>query len=153
MKKNRMVLFVAGAAVLATSAIGLAQSEGSQWTEHRFAKRVIAGIEARLNVTEAQREEAKAILKTEEPTIIALAAQAKQEREAITALPAYNQAEVAEIAQKYSATNTAIIVERAKVRLQLRAILTPAQLEQLEKFKALNDDKFDERLDMVIDSL
>ena len=118
-----------------------------------MAQRVIGRFEARLNLTSAQREQAKAILKTEEPTILALAAEAKLERDAMTALPAYNEAEVREIAAKYAATNTDIVVEKAKVRLELRAILTPAQLEQLDALKGKADGRFADRLDSVIDAL
>ena len=153
MKNNRILLLAASLTVLATSAIAIAQSEGPRWTEQRMTRRVIAGIEAHLNITSDQRALVKAILKAEEPTILALSVQAKQEREAMTALPAYNEAEVREIAQKYAATNTDIVVERSKVRLDLRAVLTEQQLQQLEQFKMNVDRHFEERLDMAIGQL
>jgi Spy/CpxP family protein refolding chaperone len=154
MKNNRRLLTITAVlTVLATSAFAFAQSDGYQWTEQRMARHVIAQVEARLNITSEQRTEIRAILKTEEPTILALSVQAREERDAMTALPAYDESAVREIAQKYQVTNTNIVVERAKVRLELRAVLTEQQLEQLEKSKSKMDSRFDERLDMAIGQL
>jgi Spy/CpxP family protein refolding chaperone len=153
MKNTRHFPVAALLTILATSAIAIAQSEGPNWTEQTMAQRVIARIEARLNITSDQRAQVKAILKAEEPTIIALSVQAKQEREAMAALSAYNEDEVREIAQKFAATNTNIVVERAKVRLELRAVLTEQQLQQLEQLQGSVDSRFNQRLDMVIGQL
>ncbi|ADW71066.1 Spy/CpxP family protein refolding chaperone [Granulicella tundricola] len=158
MKNLRLTLITAASlAVLATSAFAFSQSESSRGSQPRMIRRVIARFESRLNITTAQREQVKAILKTEEPTILALAAQAKQEREAMTALPTYNEAQVREVAQQYAATNTNILVERTKVRLELRAVLTPQQLQQLEQFKSTfgagSGDRVGDRLDMVLNQL
>ena len=154
MKSVRSLLIVtATLTVVAASAFAFAQSVGPNWTEQGIAKRVIARVEARLNFTAEQRAEVKAILKAEEPTIVALAAQAKEERDAMAAFPAYNQSEVDGVAQKYAATNTAIVEERAKIRLELRAVLTEEQLEQVEQFKADRDAHFQERLDQLIGQL
>jgi Spy/CpxP family protein refolding chaperone len=150
--KNKFLLITLAAtlAILAFSAIAFSQPENSRWTEQGLARRVIARIESRLNITSEQRAQVKTILETEEPTIVILAAQAKEEREAMTALPAYDEAAVREVAQKYTATNTNIVIERAKIRLELRAVLTPQQLQQLEEFESGMDGRFDERLTMMI---
>ncbi|WP_263375508.1 hypothetical protein [Granulicella aggregans] len=71
----------------------------------------------------------------------------------MTALPAYDEAALREVAQKYAATNTNIIVERAKIRLELRAVLTKQQLQQLEELKSKADGQVSERLDTVIGEL
>jgi Spy/CpxP family protein refolding chaperone len=152
--KNAYLFFVAASlTVFAASSLALAQGENAGRTGGKMTRRVIARVEARLNITTDQRAQIQAIMKAEEPTILALSAQAKQEREAIAALPVYNEAQVHEIAQKYAATNTDIVVERAKIRLELRGILTEQQLQQLEKLKASVDGRFSERLDMVIGQL
>jgi Spy/CpxP family protein refolding chaperone len=148
----------ASLAVLAPMPVAFTQSGGSHGPEPMMVKRMIARVEAKLNITSEQAAQIKAILKAEEPTIIALADQAKAERSAMTALPAYNDVEVRDIAQKYAATNTNIVVERAKLRLELRGVLTPQQLEQLEKLESRitanrMDGQFGERLDMVIGQL
>jgi Spy/CpxP family protein refolding chaperone len=154
MKTNRLLLTaVATLTVLATSAFAFAQSEVSHENEQRLMRRVIARVGARLNITSEQRLQVKAILKAEEPTVVALEAQAKQEREAMTALPAYNEAEVRDIAQKYAATNTDIVVERAKIRLELRAVLTEQQIQRIEQFQSKRGGHFEERLDSVIGQL
>jgi Spy/CpxP family protein refolding chaperone len=149
----KKLILMGVAAVLATSVLAFAQSDNYRWTEQRMARRVVAQAEARLNITPEQRAEIQAILKTEEPAIVALSAQAREERDAMTALPAYDEAAVREVALRYQATNTDIVVERAKVRLELRAVLTPQQLEQLDAMKAKMDSRFVERLDMVIGQL
>ena len=154
MKTSRLLLAVtASLAVLATSAFAASQSEGPDLSNPRLARRVIARVEARLNITSDQRVQIKTILKTEEPTIVALAAQAKSEREAMTALSTYNEAQVRDIAQQYAATNTNIVVERAKVRLELRAVLTEQQLQQIEQLKSSFDGNFGERFDMFVGQL
>jgi Spy/CpxP family protein refolding chaperone len=147
---RRFLTITATLTVVAASAFAFAQSEGPTWNEQGIARRIIARVESRLNITSDQRSQVKAILKAEEPTILALAAQAKEEREAITALPAYNESEVRAVAQKYAATNTNIVVERAKIRLELRAVLTEQQLQQLEQFQADRAGHLEERLDSLI---
>jgi Spy/CpxP family protein refolding chaperone len=150
MKTCRLFTIVAALTLAAASAVAFAQSEGPLGNQQAIVRRMIARLEARLNITSEQRAQMKAILKAEEPTILALAAQAKQEREAMTALPAYNEAEVRAIAQEYAVTNTNIVVERAKVRLELRAVLTEQQLQQLEELKASLGGRLEERLDTLI---
>ena len=87
MKNTHLLPVALTLAALATSTFALSQPEDSRLGEGRVAHRVIARIETKLNITSDQRTQIKAILKTEEPTILALAAQAKEEREAITAIP------------------------------------------------------------------
>ena len=58
--------------------------------------------------------------------------------------------EVREVAQKYAVTNTNIVVERAKIRLELRGVLTEQQLEQIEAFEASRAGHLEERLDTLI---
>jgi Spy/CpxP family protein refolding chaperone len=145
MKNNRILLvFAATLTVFVTSAIAIAQPRGSRWSEQRVTRRVIARMEARLNITSDQRAQVKAILKAEEPTLVALAAQSKEERVAMAALPAYDEAAVRQVAQKYATTNTDILVERAKLRLELRAILTQEQLQKLEELKSKADGRLAE---------
>ena len=136
----------------ALAAVGSSQ-DTSGWVEHRVAKRVIARIEARLNLTDQQREQAKTILKTEEPAILALAQSARQEREEMAAMSTFDQTQAEAVAQKYGATNAAIVVERAKVRLELRAVLNDAQRQQLEQLRARFGSHADERFGELIDLL
>ena len=153
MKNTRYLILAASLAAWATSAFAVAQTGNSRLGDGKVARRVIARIEGRLNITSDQRSQIKTILKTEEPTILALAAEAKQEREAIAAIPSYNEAAVREVAQRYAVTNTDIVVERAKVRLELRAVLTPEQLQKIDSFKGSLDGVLGERLDGFIHQL
>jgi Spy/CpxP family protein refolding chaperone len=154
MKKNTvLVTSVALLAFVATSAFALAQQDDSAWIEQRVAKRIVSRIEGKLNLTVQQREQAKSILKNEEPTILALAGQAKQERAQLAAMQSFDGGQVREIAQQYATTNTDILVERTKVRLEVRAILNDAQRQQLDQMRARVGAHLSDRIDTLIDAI
>lgn len=46
-----------------------------------------------------------------------------------------------------------IVVERSKIRLELRAVLTEQQLHQLDSLRSNVDGRFGDRLDMAIGKL
>lgn len=105
MKHTRRLTFVAGSlAVAPFSAIAIAQTEAPRQPERLVGQRVIARVEALLKLTSDQRVKVKAILVAEEPNIIALHAQAEEEREAMAALTTYDESTLRQIAQKYDST-------------------------------------------------
>ena len=119
----------------------------------QIARRVAARLEARMHITPTQREQAKSILASEKPTILALAQRARQEREELSGLSSFNESQVRDIAGKCAATNTEILVERTKVRLELRAILDDAQRRQLDTLRSRAGTNLSEHLDTLGDAI
>ncbi len=108
----------------------------------------IRRIEHRLGVTAAQREQAKAILAAERPTIAQLRQQAQAERAEMDAQP-FNETQTRDLANKYAQTNTAILVERTKVRSEILGLLTPEQRTKLEQFRAQFEERMNSRLETL----
>jgi Spy/CpxP family protein refolding chaperone len=147
-------LFGLVALTVTATGFGLAQQDdSSRWIEQRVAKRIVSRIEARLNMTIEQREQVKAVLKAEEPTILALAERGKIERDELVQMQTFDEPQVHDVARRYAATNTDILVERAKVRMELLAVLNDAQRQQLEAMRAKLGAHFAERLDSLLDAI
>jgi Spy/CpxP family protein refolding chaperone len=68
-------------------------------------------------------------------------------------LTTFNEAETAAIVAKYADANTASIIEREKLRVELTAILTPAQQEKLDQLHARFGAMVDEQLLTLGDNL
>jgi len=151
MKTIQVVMAGVVAATLMMSALAMAQQDDSRgWIEKRVTKRAVERIEGRLNLTADQREQVRTILRAEEPKMLELAASARQEREEMSAMSSFDADEVREIAAKYAATNGDILVERTKVRLELRAVLNDAQRKQIEAMRARRGGQAGERLKELI---
>ena len=151
MKTIQVVMAGVVAATLMMSALAVAQQDDSRgWIEKRVTKRAVERIEGRLNLTADQREQVRTILRAEEPKMLELAASARQEREEMSAMSSFDADEVREIAAKYAATNGDILVERTKVRLELRAVLNDAQRKQIEAMRARRGGQAGERLKELI---
>jgi protein CpxP len=148
MKTHRLLL--ASFALIATSAFAANRTQA-----HRglLAELIATRIEARLNLTSTQREQVKTILKAEQPTITSLAARAAEEREDLTRSETFDEARIRTLAQSYAATNADILVERVKVRTELRAILTDAQRQQLDELRTRAGGHFEERFNAFVDAL
>ena len=130
-------------ALVATTLCATAFAQDASTGNGTFA---IRRVEHRLGVTPAQREQAKAILAAEHPTIVQLRQQARAERDEMNAQP-FNEQQTRAIAGKYAQTNTDILIERAKVRSEILAILTPEQRTRLEQFRSQFQERMNNRLE------
>jgi Spy/CpxP family protein refolding chaperone len=158
MKMNRLIaISLASLAIVGSTAFAAstaAQPDNSaRWIEQRVAKRVAARIEGRLKMTDAQREHMKSSLQQEQPAMVALAQRGKQERDELAQMNTFDDVQVRELAQRYAATDTDILVERAKVRMELRAVLNDAQRQQVDTLRAKVGERFEERLGSLIDAI
>jgi Spy/CpxP family protein refolding chaperone len=115
--------------------------------------RMIRRVESRLNVTWDQRVQAKAVLQQERPVLAALHTQLAAEHAEMAQLTAYNDSQARAIAAKYAETNTDAVVEREKLRVELLAILTPAQQKKLSEFRVRFGAAMDDRLLTLGDNL
>ncbi len=148
MKMKWIVMAGVSVAALAASTVAALGQPGEPpaWVQQRVARRVVERIEGRLNMTAAQREQAKTIVLNERPTIVALAERSRQEREELSDMPSFDESKVREIAAKYAETNMEMLIERTNVRMELRAILTDAQRQQLSAMRAQRGAPVGERL-------
>ena len=98
--------------------------------------RAIRRIESRLNFTWDQRVQAKAILQQERPELQMLHTQLLAEQAEMAQLTTFDDGQARAIVAKYAETNNNVLVEREKLRIELTAILTPAQQKKLAQFRA-----------------
>jgi protein CpxP len=115
--------------------------------------RAIQRIERRLNVTDAERTQIKAILQQERPALTQLHTQREAERAEMAQLATFNDAQTRAILARYAQTNADVAVEAEKLRLELRAVLTPEQQQRLEQLRKRFGATVDDRLSTLGDNL
>jgi len=153
MKTSSRILLgslIAGVALAAALSIHAATDSAPAGTADSPRARPLAGFMLRravhqLDLTADQRMQAKAILKKYQPDLSpevdqVLAAR-KALRTAIRALP-YDAAAVEAATDKVQAAQKQVILETARMRSELRQVLTPKQLDQIDQW----DAKIDERI-------
>jgi protein CpxP len=113
------------------------------------ANRIVRRMEHRLKVTDVQREQVKAILQQERPTLEQLHIQLSAEHAEMAQQTAFDEAHTRAIAAKYGDANTAALVEREKLRTELLAVLTPEQQKKVEQLRA----RFDAAIGSVLPAL
>jgi Spy/CpxP family protein refolding chaperone len=98
----------------------------------------------KLNLTEAQKEQIKAILASErekaEPLRQQLAENRKNLRKAIEAQP-FDEATVRTLAAKQNDTRVELVVSRARARSQIYALLSPEQRESARKLGPMGEGR------------
>ena len=131
--KKYIITGVVAVAMLSTAAIAFAKA---QKHEHgMFGQRMAQ----QLGLTQAQQEQIKGILQSEKPKMQPLMQQLKQERQEMSSLTesgTFDEAAVRAAAGKQAQTETDLAVERARVKSQIFAVLTPDQrskAQQMEK--------------------
>jgi protein CpxP len=113
-------------------------------------------IERRLSITQGQREQVKAILKQEQPHLQQLRQVLLNEHSEIAAASQggdFNAAAVQAVASKYASANADALVEHARLRSELFAVLTPQQQQRLLRLRARLDAFLSEGLQTLGDSL
>ncbi|MGA9672018.1 MAG: Spy/CpxP family protein refolding chaperone [Terracidiphilus sp.] len=136
---------------LVASAAALQDRDG--WMQRRVQDQFIHRIEMELGLTETQRAQIKTILQTEKPAILALAEQARQERQQLESRQTFDEAYVRTFAQQHESTAEEAIVEREKVRFEIWQVLTPQQRQKAEQIREGLRARFFERLTTVGDQL
>ena len=85
---------------LVGSAVAMQNDDG--WFRQRAAGVFVRRIERQLNVTDAQREQIRTILKTEQPTIEALATRVRHEQEQLNSSDTFDESAVRAFARDMS---------------------------------------------------
>ena len=98
-----------------------------------------------LDLTDAQRSEMKAILAKEKPTIRPLMQQLAQSHQQMSQLETagtFDEAKVRSLATQQSQTMTELMVQKARIKSELMAVLTPDQKTKLATLKARQQARF-----------
>jgi Spy/CpxP family protein refolding chaperone len=143
---------------LAALSMGLAVSaaamQQSGWFPRRAAGMLLHRVEWELALTDAQRAQIKAILKTEQPTIQALATRVHNEQlELQQSEQSFDEARVREFARKHEATAEDVQVEREKIRTEIMQMLTPEQQQKTSELRQQIFERFTERLTNIGDQM
>lgn len=100
--------------------------------------RHFARLARALDLTDAQKEQVKAILETEREKVAPLRQKLGETREkirrAVEATP-FDEAAVRSLAASQNETRTEMIVSRARVQSKIFALLSPEQRERAKKFR------------------
>ncbi len=158
MQRNQWLMIAAALAVGAgmIHSVARAQNDGGAqdaWMSRRAGGFVVRRIERQLQITDAQKEQIKAILTTEKPTITSLAARVEEENQELQSQPAFDEAQVRQFAQQHEDTLEDVLVEREKVRSEILAILTSDQRQKALQMRSQMRARFNNRLDVLGDAL
>jgi protein CpxP len=147
MRSHRALATLAllGAVLLAGGAIpATAQTTDAQPAHHGGRGWFLRG----LDLTDAQKEQARDVLRAARPRITPLADEARKARralfQAVTA-PAPDESAIRAAADAVGRTTGALAVERAKVGTELRTLLTPEQQQKLDERLARMNQKMEQR--------
>lgn len=140
MRKNiSLALVLASAVALAPFAIASAQDGGPQGGFHGHGGHGAFEAYSKLNLTDAQKASIKQIMQTARSQGKTQRDTLRQQREAFEQMApnaSGYQAAATALAQAEGAATTARVQQRAAIRAQVYAILTPAQQSQLATLKA-----------------
>jgi len=154
MKTHTKALIAVG--VIAAATVGgffayLAQADTTNdvgfLAKGRFAKRL-----AQVGVTDAQKAQVKAILRKYQPTAGPLIREVVTERRALRdAIRAetIDEAAIRAQAAKVASLQADLAVERAHIAHDIRAVLTPEQIQKLKELQAQADARVDARLQRI----
>ncbi|HBO68685.1 MAG TPA: hypothetical protein DD658_00385 [Deltaproteobacteria bacterium] len=117
--------------------------DGAKGPGKRFAR-----MAKKLDLTEAQKDQVKAILTSEreqaEPLRQQLAENRENLRKAIEAEP-FNEATVRALAQSQNETRVELVVSRARTKSQIFALLSPEQRELAKKLGPMEEGRHGHR--------
>jgi protein CpxP len=102
-----------------------------------FEKHMLGFFADYLDLTDVQQTQAKQILDKERPTVqplIAQLAQTHQKMRALEEASSFDEAAVRTMATQQAQTMTELIVQKARIKSELIAVLTPDQKTKLQKF-------------------
>jgi len=102
-----------------------------------------------LDLTDAQQAQMKDIIAKEKPTIqplIQQLAQGHQQMSQLEQASTFNEANVRALASQQSQTMTELMVQKARIKSELVALLTPDQKAKLAKFEARRAARFQKHM-------
>ncbi|MDP9004979.1 MAG: Spy/CpxP family protein refolding chaperone [Verrucomicrobiota bacterium] len=146
------ILSLAGAVAL-TGFVGIGWAAGANDSNRpHFFRQLFLGKLAELGVNESQKQQIHAILREARPGFQPLVVQYVQERrtlrKAIHTVPV-NEAAIRAQATRVAQLEADLAVKRAYVSEQIRAVLTPHQVEKLKELAGVIDARVDNMLERI----
>ena len=155
MKSIRFRLLVAGLAVLLGTALAKAQSSDAappapamRAHGHGRGDEMLKFFTAKLNLTDSQQEQAKAIMQTEKPAMKPLFEQSRQIEQQLhqAAEGTYDEAKVRALATQKAQLELEMTVEKTRLHNQLFQLLTADQQTQLKQLEATHQARMQQRM-------
>lgn len=153
MKASRLKILAAVMAVALMAAVAFSQSvvKTTQGMGHGggFGARMLGFYADYLDLTDAQQAQMKDILTKEKPTIQPLMqqlAQGHQQMRQLEQAATFDEAKARTIATQQSQTMTELMVQKARIKSELMALLTPAQKDKMAKLEARREARIQKHL-------
>ena len=149
MKVNRFkLLAVVLSVAMSTAAFSQSVVKTAQGMGHRgggFSARTLGLYTDYLDLTDAQQAQMKDILTKEKSTIRPLMqqlAQGHQQMKQLEQAGTFDEAKVRAAAGQQTQTMTELMVQKARIKSELMAVLTPDQKDKMAKFEARRAARF-----------
>jgi protein CpxP len=146
MKTSTKALIAAG--IVATATVGgfFAYLAHADPTENHIARRPFARKLAQIGVTDDQKTQVKEILRKFQPTVGPINKQVVAERRVLRdtiRAETINEPAIRAQAAKVASVEADLAVQRAHVAHEIRAVLTPEQLQKLREMQVDVDTRID----------
>ena len=147
MKTSRVRFFAAGSALLVVLAVAAALAQGMHHHggmegEFGFGDHMLGYFTDALDLTQAQQDQAKAIIEKEKPVIQPLIKQLMQAHKDMSSLEdsgTFDEAKVRALAAQNTQAMTELFVQKARIHSELIQILTPDQKTKLQQLRAKHE--------------
>jgi Spy/CpxP family protein refolding chaperone len=143
-----LALAMLAAVALSQTVVKTAQS-GGHWGGRGFGARMFGLNADYLELTDAQQAQMKDILTKEKPTIRPLfqqLAQGHQQMRQLEQAGPFDEAKVRAVATQQSQAMTELMVQKARIKSELVAVLTPDQKDKLAKLQARREARMQKHL-------
>jgi Spy/CpxP family protein refolding chaperone len=156
MSKNlivRTTVAVSAAVLLSAPPLRAAPLHALSASGSGGAIQALAGMMTRLNLTDTQKAQIRAIFKANEDELFALAAAERAARTNLLAaihLPAVDTSAVRQASAVVARVDSDLAVERAQIYSQVYAVLTPEQRTELQSGIADLHERVRSRIDAII---
>jgi protein CpxP len=155
MKEKRTRFFAAAAALVVVLAVGAALAQGmhhhggGMGEDFGFGDHMFGYLSDALDLTQAQQDQAKAIMEKEKPVIQPLMKQLMQAHQDLSNLEdsgTFDEAKVRALAAQNTQTMTELFVQKARIHAELIQILTPDQKAKLSQLKAKHEARMQQHM-------
>ena len=154
MNSNRIGLFSVGTSLLVVLAVATALAQGMHhhggpMGEFGFGDDMLSHMSDMLDLTQAQQDQAKAIMEKEKPVIQPLMKQLMQAHKDLSNLEdsgTFDEAKVRALAAQNTQAMTELFVQKARIHSELLQILTPDQKTKLAQLKAKHESRMQEHM-------
>lgn len=151
MKSTRIKALAVGLAFLLIGAAALSQTvKRSHWRhEGMFGGHGMGFFMRELDLTDAQRAQAKEIMAKEKATLRPLMQQLNEGRKQLRQYEesaSFDEAQVRALAAQHSQTITELIVQKARIKSEMIKILTPEQKAKLTEMENRREQRFQKRM-------